>query len=96
MRVVVLAEAERELNDAIGYYDEREEGLGRRLRDEVDRHIRWICEHAGIPRVRQGGYRRVNLEVFPYYIAYVVRDETVWVLAIACGYRRPEYWIGRR
>ena len=65
MRVVVLSEAAHELDDAIDYYDEREEGLGHRLRDEVDSHIRWITEHFDVPRVRQGGYRRINLKVFP-------------------------------
>ena len=96
MKTVVLPEAVRELDDAIDYYDEREAGLGRRLRDEVDRYIRWIAQHAEVPRVRPGGYRRVNLKIFPYYIAYVLRDDTLWILAIAGGYRKPEYWIGRQ
>jgi plasmid stabilization system protein ParE len=96
VKIVVLREAARELDDAIEYYEERESGLGRRLRDEVDRFVRWVVQHPEVPRVRAGGYRRVNLKVFPYYIAYVVRGDTLWVLAIASAYRRPEYWIGRR
>ena len=89
-------EAAQELEDAIEHYDQRESGLGRRLRDEVDRLVRWVVQHPEVTRVRSGGYRRVNFKIFPYYIAYVVRDETLWVLAIASGYRKPEYWIGRR
>jgi hypothetical protein len=41
------------------------------------------------------GYRRVNLRVFPYYVAYIVRDPTIWVLSIAHGHSLPEYWIDR-
>jgi len=35
------------------------------------RYIRWIVEHADIPRVRPGGIDRVNLKVFPHYVAYL-------------------------
>jgi hypothetical protein len=48
-----------------------------------------------VPRLRAGDYRRVNLKIFPYYISYTVRDSVIWVLAIAHGDSRPEYWIDR-
>lgn len=96
MRIVVLPEAADEFDDATNYYEEQQAGLGRRFRDEVDHHIRWISEHAELARMRPGGYRRVNLKVFPYDVAYLVRQDTVWVLAIAHGHRKPDYWIRRR
>ena len=49
-----------------------------------------------MPRLRPRGYRRVNLKVFGYYIAYDIWADTIWILAIAHARRRPEYWIGRR
>ena len=94
MRIVVLPEAADEFDDAADYYDEQKAGLGQRYRDEVDRHIRWIAMHPDLPRIRTGGYRRVNLKVFPYYVAYVLHQQAIWVLAIAHGRRKPEYsWI---
>ncbi|MGO9948932.1 MAG: hypothetical protein ACLPWG_19040, partial [Steroidobacteraceae bacterium] len=45
-----------------------------RFWDEVDQHITWITENPEVPQARDGGYRRVNLRVFPYYIAYIIRD----------------------
>ena len=33
--------------------------------------------------------------MLPHYIAYVIRGETVWIVAIAHGHRRPEFWIDR-
>ncbi len=95
MNIVVLPQAADEFDDATDYYDQQQPGLGQRFRDEVDRHIRWIREHPDVPRPRPGGYRRVNLKVFPHYIAYLVRGDEVWVLAVAHAHRRPEYWIGR-
>jgi plasmid stabilization system protein ParE len=95
MIVEFLPQARAELMDAVDYYEAELDGLGQRFWDEVDRHIAWIADNAEIPPLRDGGYRRVNLRVFPYYIAYIIRDLTIWILSVAHGNRLPEYWIDR-
>jgi plasmid stabilization system protein ParE len=91
-----VEEAQREFLDGISYYEEAGAGLGRRFKDEVERCVSWIGDHPDLCRLRSGGYRRINLRVFPYYIPYVARGEILWVLAVAHGARRPLYWISRR
>jgi plasmid stabilization system protein ParE len=95
MIVEFLPQAKAELMDAVVYYESELNGLGQRFWDEVDRHIAWIVQNPEVPRLRDGGYRRVNLSVFPYYIAYVVRDPVIWILSVAHGHSLPEYWIDR-
>ena len=95
MNVKFLPEARAELLDAVAYYEGELSGLGLRLWDEVDQHIAWLERNHEVPRLRLGGYRRVNLKMFPYYISYIVRDPVIWILAIAHGHTRPEYWIDR-
>ncbi|MCX6929026.1 MAG: type II toxin-antitoxin system RelE/ParE family toxin [Verrucomicrobia bacterium] len=95
MNRVVLPPAADEFEDAAAHYEDKQPGLGQRFWDEVDRHIRWIAQHVEIPRLRPGGYRRVNLKVFHHYLAYVQIGETLWILAIAHGHREPDYWIDR-
>jgi hypothetical protein len=95
MRVEILRVAEDELLEAIEHYEVIESGLGMRLRDEVRRCLDWISGHHLLARQRSKGYRRVNLRVFPYYVAYAVRADILWVLAIAHSGRKPEYWSGR-
>jgi plasmid stabilization system protein ParE len=95
MIIEFLPQAKAELMDAAGYYEGELNGLGQRFWDEVDQHIVWIAENPEVPRLRDGGYRRVNLSVFPYYIAYIVRDPVIWILSIAHGRSLPEYWIDR-
>lgn len=95
MKKIILQQAFEELNDAIVYY-EQQAGLGLRLKDEVDQHVNWILGNSTVPQIRRGGYRRVNLKIFPYYIAYIIRKNTLWILAIAHGHRKPEYWIKRK
>lgn len=96
MKRIILWQAYDELNDAVEYYEGEQTGLGLRMLDEIDEHIRWIMRNPTFPRVRKGGYRRVNLKTFPYYIAYIVREDTLWILAIAHSHRKPEYWIVRK
>lgn len=95
MNVQFLPEARAELQDAVAYYEGELSGLGLRLWEEVDRHITWIQRNYELPRLRSAGYRRVNLKIFPYYISYIVRGSDIWILAIAHGHTRPDYWIDR-
>mgnify|MGYP001793771322 CR=1 FL=1 len=95
MTLVTLEEADREFAESVDYYESREFGLGSRFRDEVAAVVDWISRFPELPRLRQKGYRRVNLRVFLLYVADVIRDDTIWVVAIAHGHRRPEFWVAR-
>jgi plasmid stabilization system protein ParE len=95
MIVEFLPEARSELIHAVEYYEGELPGLSQRFWSEVDQHINWIAENPEVPQVRASGYRRVNLRVFPYYIAYIVRGPIIWILSIAHGHSLPEYWIDR-
>ena len=46
-------------------------------------------------RLREGNYRRANLDRFPFYLPYIIRDETLIILAIAHNSRHPDYWKQR-
>lgn len=91
MTIRFAEEAQREFLDAISHYEEARGGLGRRFKNEVDRCVLWIAEHPELYRLRPGGYRRINLRVFPYYVPYIVRGQILWILAVAHGYRKPLY-----
>ncbi|HEY2802203.1 MAG TPA: type II toxin-antitoxin system RelE/ParE family toxin [Chthoniobacterales bacterium] len=95
MTVVVVGEAEREFVESVAYYEAKEAGLGWRFRTEVAEAVGWIEKNAELPRLRTKGYRRRNLKAFPHYIAYILRGEVIWIVAIAHGHRRPEFWLGR-
>jgi hypothetical protein len=90
-----LPQAKTELCDAVAHYEGELPRLGQRFWDEIDRHITWIAENPEVPRLRDGGYCRVNLSVFPYYLAYIVRSNIIWILSVAHGHSIPEYCIDR-
>jgi len=95
MTLTVLHEAEIEFSESVIHYEAKEPGLGTRFRDEVVATLEWISEHPELQRLRSRGYRRVNLKIFSHYIAYIIRAEVIWVLAIAHAHKRPEFWLGR-
>ena len=96
MTVRFVEEAEFEFLDAISYYGRIAPELGRRFSREVDQFIDTLVLHPEIYPVQHRGYQRVNLHLFPYYIAFIVRGDALWILSVSHGNRRPEYWIKRR
>jgi hypothetical protein len=95
MRIEILRDAEEELACAIAAYEAVDPGLGLRLKEEVRQAIRWIGENPWLAHLQPKGYRRINLKIFRYYIAYFIWNDAIWILAIAHAHRRPEYWTKR-
>ena len=95
MTVEFLQDAEEDLREAALWYEAKESGLGRRLRDDVAHVVSRIAEDPMLWREREGGYRRVNCPVFPYFVAYLIRGQKIIIVALAHGHRKPEYWRSR-
>ncbi len=90
-----LPEASAELECVTGDYEARTPGLGVRFRREVESACAAIVQHPLLWRLREQGYRRVNLPGFPYYIAFIAEEENVLVIAVAHSGRRPGYFESR-
>ncbi len=95
MRVEFTTEARDDLFEAVDYYEKKEVGLGQRFRDQVAEVLRVVITAPYLWRERSARYRRVNCPVFPYYIAYVVRDKALVVVAVAHSRREPGFWHER-
>lgn len=96
MTVRFVQEALQEFLDAIRYYEDAEPGLGRRFSVELERAVQRLRDHPEAYRIRSADQRRINLHTFPFYLPFIIRGETVWVLAVAHESRHPHYWISRR
>jgi plasmid stabilization system protein ParE len=95
MNVDFTTEARQDLFEAAEYYENRQQGLGKRFRNEISTVLNLAANAPLLWRERKAGYRRVNCPVFPYYIAYVIREEVLIVVAVAHGSREPGFWHGR-
>jgi toxin ParE1/3/4 len=99
-RVRLLDEAVAELEDASSWYDQQRLGLGLVFLAAVDRTIdrvsRWPFTGSlvdGVDEVLE--VRRLPVEAFPYYLAYISGEQGLTVLAVAHERRRPRYWSNR-
>jgi hypothetical protein len=83
-----FAEALAEYEDAVGYYEKREEGLGARLIQEFDEAVAHALEYpeafATVPEAPVDfGFRWVMLRSFPIKLVYTARDEALLLVAAA-------------
>jgi len=95
MNLEFLPEAQAELRAVADYYEDKQKGLGKRFSAEIVEACTMILAYPRLWREREGGFRRLNCPVFPYYIAYCIRGESIVVAAIAHQNRIPDYWQGR-
>ena len=90
-----LPEAKRDADEATRFYERRVLGLGARFRAEIESVCAAIVRQPLLWRERRGGYHRVNIPGFPYYVAYIIRDECILVTAVGHASRHPDYWKRR-
>lgn len=94
--VVFHPSAQRELQEAVRYYDEQSLGLGRDLNQRVKLATETISNHpTRFAYLRRPPYRAVRLKRFPYLLIYVEFADRIWVVAVAHDKRRPDYWRHR-
>lgn len=90
-----LPEAKCDAYEATRFYEQRVPGLGARFRAEIESVCAAIVRQPLLWRERRGGFRRVNIPGFPYYVAYIIRGERILVAAIGHASRHPDYWKRR-
>ena len=95
MKLRFLILAQRELDDAVAWYNEQVAGLGQEFLDELDRVVRRaVTFPMSCPEI-EPGVRRCLLARFPYGLIYGVDGETLVVIAVAHLHREPRYWVDR-
>ena len=89
--------ASLELTHAVRWYEERRPGWGARLFEAVSRAFELIERHPeiGSPRKSRPAVRQLAVRGFPYVVAYRIRPDDVYVVALAHTSRRPDYWKDR-
>ncbi len=95
--VVIHHKARVELDAAIAYYEQRKAGLGLALQAAIEQATKRIQQNPqiGAP-YKTTEFRYAVVRRFPYAIYYAELEEVIWVVAIAHGRRRPNYWRRRK
>jgi plasmid stabilization system protein ParE len=93
LRLVITAEAERDIDDAAAWYDRQHSGLGFRFVAHLRLRFSDILRSPFQPRAfGRRAFRKVRVPRWPYAVYYrVVDDSEVRVVAVVHGARDPGY-----
>jgi plasmid stabilization system protein ParE len=97
-RVVIDGEAERELNEAVDWYNARKAGLGGRFARDVRAIMRKAAENPSRFRLVSRLTRQARLPDWPYYAVYFTVQNSpplIIVVAVFHAKRNPEDLRGR-
>jgi plasmid stabilization system protein ParE len=97
MNIRFLDPAQREVDDAVAWYDEQDpdENLGLDFLDSLDRSLQLIRTFPEAATEIEPGIRRRLLARFPYGVIYGIDEDTIVVIAVAHLHREPRYWADR-
>ena len=94
-KVRLLADARREFNKEIVYYEKEREGLGKRFRRAAEAAFLKAGEAPEHGKPGVGGTRRMLIKGFPFSVVYLESENEVMVYAVAHFSRSPDYWTRR-
>ena len=90
--VVWIPEANEDLLEARGWYDNIRPGLGERFALAVEATIETLAEHPLQFTVVHRNRRRAGVRRFPYGIFFEVQDNRIVVIACFHSKRNPRRW----
>lgn len=94
-RLILTAEVEQDIDDAYGWYEQRQFGLGEDFVARVEGCLEAIRRTPDMHAVVHEGYRRASVRRFPYSVFYESSGDTVTVYCIFHTSRDPRTWRDR-
>lgn len=92
MNARFTSSAERELQEAVAFYEAAENGLGARFLDEVEGAVARILAHPAAWTPMSPRTRRCRTQRFPYGLFYQIRTDEILILSVMDLRRDPKRW----
>jgi toxin ParE1/3/4 len=93
--VVFHPEAEAELNEAVWWYGNQQEGLEMEFVRCIDDAIQKIKREPGLYPIEFESYRKKVVKRFPFNILYEIVEDKIYILAVFHSRRNPEQFLNR-
>jgi plasmid stabilization system protein ParE len=95
VNVKFLTLAQQEVDDAVVWFNERQEGKGVEFLDALDHVVRIVRAYPHASPGVEPEIRRCLFVNFPYSLIYGIDQKTIVVVAVAHTHREPRYWLDR-
>ena len=92
----IRPEAQRDIKEAVSWYESQDPGLGIRFKVEVRTALRRIGDNALMFPAIDSRVRRALLRSFPYSVYFIIEVKGVVILAVLHQHRHPDSWKTRR
>ena len=92
MKVLILDPAEKELKEAVAYYNFIDLRLGRKFIESFEKTIDLIQKiPTGWEKI-SNKTRRINFKEFPFLVLYVIDKDTIIITFVCHGHRKSDYY----
>jgi plasmid stabilization system protein ParE len=89
--LIVEPEAQADIKDSYGWYEERQSGLGQRFIDELDLAFLRLLDNPASYQEAIPDIRRAVTHTFPYLVFFTFSPEAVYILAVVPAAQDPDY-----
>ena len=94
-RLIIKPYAERDLEEAYVWYNEKQEGLGNRFLEQVERSLQFVEINPQQYQFRYKEVRMTKVNRFPFCLHYTIEEDAIFVHAVLSTSRNPEIWRTR-
>jgi toxin ParE2 len=95
MNIILIPPSDKELGEAIAYYNDQFPGLGDNFYDEFMDVCSIFSIYPSTWRKIGEHTHRINLKRFPYLVLYAIDAHEILITCIAHHHREPAYYIER-
>ena len=95
MNIILIPPSDKELEEAIDYYNDQMPGLGEQFYNAFLSSADYISIAPDAWRKVGSNTRRINIKRFPYLILYVLDGNDILITCIAHQHRNPTYYANR-
>jgi len=94
-KVIIFSEAKLDVKETANWYNDKQQGLGKRFITSVKNEISIIRQNQFLYEIRYDDIRTALIETFPYLIHFDIINHTVIIKAVYHTSRDSEIWIER-
>jgi len=95
MKVKIHEIAAKEFDEAVEWYENQSEGLGKRFKKSVIVQIRKIKKNPDWFLIEADNIYKIYIPKFPYKILFTLEKNQIVIWAVAHMHRKPWYWQSR-
>jgi len=96
MNIRFLTVADREVDDAVAWYEQEDKDASRGFLNELDHAVRLVKTYPLLAKLIEPEIRRLLFISYPYALIYGIDEDTIVIIAVAHQQREPRYWADRR